>query len=314
MAVDVIRRGESAPDQGIANLTLGYWPEDKLGMLTDVGVKNSYNKGEKLKAYYIDEKHLISSQPDADEVYLASANFPRILESAKNVIQGMFNTADLKVDILPEAIVTAAPLYRNTHDSEVLLSDSHAHELPSEEKALAFNLIGYLNKQLDIRLASVLDAAIVGELLAINRAHNVPFPENKLSKQKADQLIQIGHDRYVGIVNKNDVVCRSGKSLAIYINGMLNDKVTKNGSMKLSLIFAHDENISSILNLLDKPATSKPAYNAALRLELYQDAKGMHFIKVLMNDKTIPVCESHEYCSYSEFAQKLDANINSKCS
>jgi hypothetical protein len=297
MAIDVIRHGDRGPIREVAGLVGKSWLASELGHLTKLGIENSYKLGVKLRQYYIDQTHLLDPNRLDTQVSFISTNMPRTIGTAKQIAKGMLgDDVDIRPDIIPS---------NSVRDSEGKKID-HFANLSDKQKVKVGMLIHYINKRMNVHISSPVELARVGWLLFINRIHNKPFPEDHISKAKADEIIGAARTLYLHKTSGKKFACGTGKHFLSYVNDRFGKKIDGIEQLKLILLTAHDSNISGIVKVLGL-ASVYPNYNADLRFELYKKAND-YSVKVSLNGVALRVCGT-EYCRYDEFSRTVSNRV-----
>lgn len=312
-AIDLIRHGDRAPGINIPGIVDKVWDVDQIGMLTDVGEVNSKLLGEKLKKYYFYETGLIREEHSKDEIYIASTGFKRTIATAHHFIQGMFgnNSSEMNLDSMSDRL---SGLGRKDSKDKFKRTQLIFQDIPDRKKEEFQDIANYIDEKLGFKIRSMLDIVYLGDLLFVHRVHNKAYPENKFSKERADQLI-LAKDYLFNFRSRDRrYMCEISKGFVEHIISSFDQKIKdREFQRKLELYFAHDVNILSTIAILGHlKEIYMPPYNSVLKFELYKGKMNMHYVKVSINNKTIPICNK-EYCTYSEFHKAVNKSIQSKC-
>ena len=309
-AFDVIRHGYRSPIKNIPNMTEKSWDVSATGTLTPLGAEGSQKVGRRLKSYYIDKLGFIDSNPSADSIYVASTEMERTISTANNTLSGMFgeNASNITVDVLP-ATSELLKTPKTREGMTTMIFDT----LDSKKKKEFDDMITYLNDKFNLKMKAIEEIMAIGDLLSVNRIHNKSFPESELPKRKVNQLLNLREYLYLYRNSVNKFMCEASKNLLVHAVQELNDKTQNKVPYKIEFYFAHDTHILSTLSLLNKLPKSIPPYNSDLRFELYGSNDSDYYVKVLLNDRVIPVC-GRNLCELKQFSNLVDENIKEKCS
>jgi hypothetical protein len=306
-AFDIIRHGYRSPIKNIPNMTEKSWDVSATGTLTPLGAEGSQEAGRRLKGHYIDKLGFIDSNPSKDSIYVVSTDMERTISTAKNTLRGMFgeNASNITVNVATSELLKTP---KSRDGMTTMIFDT----LDSKKKKEFDDMITYLNNKFNLKMSTVEEIMAFGDLLSVNRTHNKSYPESELPKDKVDQLLNLREYLYLYRTSVNKFMCQASEKLLIHAVQELNDKTQNKVPYKIELYFAHDSNILSVLNLLNKLPKSIPPYNSDLRFELYGSNDSDYYVKVLLNDRVIPVC-GRNLCELKQFSNLVDENIKRKC-
>lgn len=106
------------------------WPMG-FKQLTAVGMRDMYQRGQQLRARYIDELELISGTYHLDEIYVRASNTDRALQSAQMLILGLYPLgtgpdpsvydSDLAAAPAPELAFTPVPIHSVALENDAVL-------------------------------------------------------------------------------------------------------------------------------------------------------------------------------------------------
>jgi prostatic aicd phosphatase len=327
----LIRHGDRAPSspypQDVYDDT--YWPNG-WSQLTQRGKEETYELGQFLRKRYSEEHNLLKTYHDPSQAVFRSTSKQRAIESAENVIRGLYpgesnNTVQIRVvsqhtrDLLlkPNSFLCKAYDRISTKDNTKLFRQYN-------------KVFARFFQYLTAHTGYVVSMATIDKVFdAVFRetVHGLPQPD-WLRQQFVDGvgkkwnvyelILELKRVQRLAEFNTpEEAKLRTGYLLGDILKRMQNQKTSTNASETFLLLSSHDATLTSILYGLGISNDLLTPYAAAVIFELYQDdSANKHYVQVLYRNETthepypmrIPGC-SHVRCELNNFATSLTNRI-----
>ena len=90
LTIEFITSGARSPLPGNPNHLMGTTWNENLGDLTPIGKSQHYSNGQSIRNLLIQQEAFLNPSLNIDEIYVASSNYTRWIQSATELINGMF--------------------------------------------------------------------------------------------------------------------------------------------------------------------------------------------------------------------------------
>jgi acid phosphatase len=324
-AVDIIRHGDRSPIHEIPKAP-HKWP-DGSGQLTALGMRQEFQLGSRMRAYYIEQEHLLPANYVTGSIYVRSTDSDRTLMSAESFLAGLYppGTGPILADsgqaALPQAL-QPIPIHTIPRPEDSLLipdTDARAYDALCQQyvfsspewKAKAAELAPDLprwSEETGIKLTNIFQLKYLGDTLFIDRLRQVPFPAG-LSAGEADALIKASRWIFAQGYKPREIGRTTGTALLKAVGKYLEDAARKKSALKYVLFSAHDSTIMSALSAMGAPLEGVPPYSSRLGFALRETEPGKFRIDVSLNDTpvTVPAWNGGS-CSPAQFNELVDSN------
>lgn len=308
-AVDLIRHGDRFPAKSVGGITEKIWGTNKMGLLTTNGKRKSEELGAYLRDYYF-RKKLLTQRSNQFSVSVASTNYERTISTAESFMDGFLDEGGSDIRVATEGM---NDLLMKAPTSTCKMTQDIFQDVPNDKKIEIGKIISDVEQKLNIKVEGFLGLINLKDLLFINRIYNKKYPENILGNKLSDRVIKTGSDLFNFRASHKKYVSIVGQRFTKYVDNLFADKINgKLDKLKVSLFFAHDSTIISVMAMLGQSREGfMPPYNSDLRFELYEEAKN-YYVKILLNNQALPVCGSM-YCEYKDFSKLILDRENQNC-
>ncbi|KAL8568325.1 hypothetical protein ACOMHN_040898 [Nucella lapillus] len=287
------------------------------GNLTTYGEQQMFNLGLRLRRTYVDLHHFLTNEYQPEEVFVRSTNIDRTIASARCVMAGLFGKESLNKNgpvAIPVALTPDETLFPNAHVCSVVKKANHAamihyDKIPGikEDREVIEKVLGYNGEK-------SLNFVFLRDDLIARTTHGYAIPEHirpymAMIEANATKILYYAmcgqHDAERPIVTR----LSAGPALNIMMEGM-NRMVQGQKTHKICLYSTHDSTTIALLEALDIFEGKWPPFAADICVELYQDAKGEHWVRTLYLDeeKTVRGC-SGPVCRFTEFQKGLEPYV-----
>eukprot|EP00299_Pterocystis_sp_00344_P013865 c6835_g1_i1.p1 GENE.c6835_g1_i1~~c6835_g1_i1.p1 ORF type:complete len:366 (-),score=91.21 c6835_g1_i1:18-1115(-) len=258
---------------------------DWHSQLTPVGLNQMRKLGQQLRLHYATERNLLSDTFNPNQVTAITTATTRTLESVKNLLSGLFPSAD--VNRIP---VTVNDIFR-PFQSKNKIHLSYSGHAKSERRALESRIhqaVAWTTAALNIYSPVTLDA--LSDTLMCRSHHHLPIPlmvtphvvTHLLQLHLEDQLFPLRFDPE-GAYHKAEYVPVFENLLQHIQNGF------QNSDSKMTFISAHDTTLSLLLEAaFGKKMIDYPRYASALELLLWESPQSK-VVTIVFNGKSVDV-------------------------
>ncbi|XP_076439265.1 lysophosphatidic acid phosphatase type 6-like [Babylonia areolata] len=283
------------------------------GNLTTFGQEQMYCLGLSLRRAYVDVHQFLTEGYQPEDVYVQSTNIDRTIASARCVMAGLFGKEDLDRNgpvTIPVWLTPDEVLFPNSHVCEVVREANHAamihfDNIPGikEDREVIEKVIGYESE-------TPLNFIFLRDDLIARVTHGYAIPKHiqpymEMIENNATKLLYFAmcgqHDAERPIVTR----LAAGPALNLMLEGM--EKMKRGDkTQKICLYSTHDSTTIALLEGLGIFDWKWPPFAADVRVELYEDEEGEHWVRCLYlgQEKTVRGC-SGPMCRYSEFQESL---------
>lgn len=319
-ALDLIRHGDRTSFNDLPN-SPHTWEEGK-GQLTAIGMQQAYQLGLKLNQRYRVDNQLLSTNYQAQSIYIRSTDYDRTMMTAESVLMGLYSlgtgpnlpdsTPALPSNFQPIPIHTVPMAQDRTFvidfsSKEIsALFDSYVYTRP-DWKAKSAELEVHYNHWSQVtgrKIENMFDVLNVGDTLRTYIIHDIPLPAG-LTKEEANTMID-AEDWILATLFKPPQIGDSvGKEALQNIMGYIQQAVEHKSNTQFILLSTHDVTILSVMSALHAPLDLSPVYASDLNFSLYESEGENYFVKVTYNDMpvNIPGCNAN-VCSLSQFLNR----------
>jgi len=181
--------------------------------------------------------------------------------------------------------------------------------------------VDYLNRN-NVSVKSLADLYSVGDTAVCNLQNNFPLPGNMDPKSQVYEDVFFAMTYYFTLSIQGQEIQRQMNAYNLFYTIYDHMNGTYNGTSSLKYIFysAHDSTLTSILSAmgfvspgclienyyakLNNQTINEyclyPIFASSVKFEFYKN-NGNPYVKILYNDKVLPICNNVEKCSFSNF-------------
>lgn len=327
-AASLIRHGDRTP---ISNLPTSPYPwREGLGQLTPLGMQQEYQLGQRLRAFLIQEKHLLPEHYQQTTLYVRSDDVDRTLMSAESLLYGLYPLkAGPKLPnqtfALPEGF-QPIPIHTVRAAHDFLLHPSKAD--PAKADAL-FLRAGESNsvirenlKKMQPLQASVLkttglnvsdakELVHLGDDLFIRKLHGVSFPKG-MSIAEGDLIIKTAHRVIPQFFKSAELGYFFSHKFLENLTHTLMRVAQHKTQLKYKLYSAHDSNILGVFSALKMPLNENPHYASELRFLLYQNTENPEnfYVTLIYNESPVKIPGCEMKCRLAKFVDSVSDNMD----
>eukprot|EP01118_Nematostelium_gracile_P017605 TRINITY_DN7581_c0_g1_i1.p1 TRINITY_DN7581_c0_g1~~TRINITY_DN7581_c0_g1_i1.p1 ORF type:complete len:388 (+),score=98.97 TRINITY_DN7581_c0_g1_i1:31-1194(+) len=282
------------------------------GQLTPLGKFQMQEIGQKIRRLFIDEVKLLGNELNEHEVLARSTPVQRTQESLQHVFNGLYPHS--KHPPINTYLSKDEPMFYDTADcsraQEMLKVFKIANHQVLQKKGeqVKPQLKDFLNQQdhngrrprSDYWYLELLD------LLQCYRSRTGGKLPDGVSQESMNSLEKIGVDNWFGPFRDKEM-CRLGIGRYLEeIDDHIQEKIDGKSDLKLIVYAAHDTTVGPVLAALDVFDWKWPPLASNVILEVLEDKKADHFVRMTYNDRllTIPECGT-PICPYSKFKEIL---------
>ncbi|XP_067659898.1 lysophosphatidic acid phosphatase type 6-like [Haliotis asinina] len=286
------------------------------GSLTTLGQQQMFELGQRLRSEYVGQGALLDPTFKKEQVYVRSTNINRTIASARCVLAGIFGVHELNdsgsasISISPQKDEVLLP---NPHVCSVVRDINHAAMIHFD------NIPGIQQDRLHLEKILGVDSSTSGHKLNFivvrddmiaRQAHGLHVPEKLLLLQA---MIERNATRimYHAFCGQHEaelelaVRMTAGPALTMAVKEM---KACIKGSsqQRVCLYSVHDSLILPLTVILGSYDGRWPPFAADIRLELYADKQGEHWVRARYCGKALNIRGCHgSFCKYSDFIKNI---------
>ena len=280
------------------------------GQLTDEGKASLFKLGLNLHHAYVFRTPLLKPVPDHGEVHVRSTEVPRAIESAQNLLEGLFpawangktgRETPIEININEYKEEYIYPNY--THCSKLKREfDKVASEIKKTRKEELQKYTSHF-RQLDPAVLSKHSTNDIFDSFVCAEAHGIPLPE-KLDLEMAQKTQNLLIEQWWGAFQRVESVRRLGIGRVVgEIADNLREKAVGKSKVKFHLMSGHDSTIAPLLIAFDHFDQRWPPFAANVIFELYEGKNQQaasspsvdaHYVRMLYNNTVLrlPGCKT----------------------
>ncbi|XP_064595846.1 lysophosphatidic acid phosphatase type 6-like [Liolophura sinensis] len=262
-----------------------------IGQLTCLGQDQTYMLGRRIRRRYLDKFGLISDQYDPDSILPHSTNTQRTIDSLRCVVAGIYGAVHLKKAgnvVLYTQDIGKEYLFPNGHHCDFLKKLTH--------KTLTNygNIPGVKEERLKLEQVLGIDSSLdpkeqvcmvdVRDDIVCRKSHGFQVPEKLREFEEIVERYAVGMVVYAntgtdGKLREEVVKLAMGRSLFMVIQ-KIEGAVKGEKGPKMMLYSCHDTSLIPLLVAMGIYDGKWPPFAADIAIELYEDKKGEHWVKV----------------------------------
>lgn len=303
--------------------------------------------GEKIGERYKEGTGLLSPEWRPEDVHIRSTNSERTIETALEIITGMFpdriGKAPIRIELHSVAAETMYP-----HSSCTFIGDTYKSWRKSEARQEIRDAVqkifdkSQFDSEEDYSYYTRRSLPAICNTVATLVGHGFPLP-NGIRPEQLDQVCDLSGVEYGRIYGSDKRLTRLGiGSFLGEVFDVLNDKVehetTKSSEKvvgvtetrekapaKFVIMSGHDNTIAPLMKALELHDGIHPPMGSGLAFELYEKRSknavedSEFFVQTVFNGTplSIPACDGHLKCPFDKFtrivAARSPANYHSEC-
>ena len=300
-AIDIIRHGDRTPIDHLPYFS-NHWLKHKKGVLTKKGQKKSQELGKKLAQYYIYQRALLPKTYKEQDILIQTSKRQRTIDTAKNIIEGMYPEAKgIKIKS-PE---TNNPLLPDLYSFNDLMKPFYKNT-PKHTIQEMKETIKEVNQILQTNF-TLNDIGKIDDNIKVNEAYHIS-PPKKLPKSYYTKLNVFGTIAIINAMKSTSLSCKAGLPLANNIIALLNEFTIKRKEKHI-LYVTHDIMMWGLLNLISgKTTDTHPPYLADIRVELFRGTSKELYVRLSYNNKIIKPCGT-TFCKLDKFQTYINKNL-----
>lgn len=282
------------------------------GQLTDIGKKRLFDFGRRLKDKYV-ENGLLSAYFNSNEVYFASTDYQRTIESLQSLIKGLFKKCDESIPIHIWRRGVNSPYSYQYSPDFLKISAKHKKEMTIKHEKAISQINEYILRNFPVLSISKNPAEII-DIIYSNLGNNIRYFRNfrNFSPKILALAEKISLDMNYELLGKEEnLINYSGgifKDLYERLKGVENGKI----NYKMFITSGHDTTIYPILMALKIHDEKWPGFGSNIIIETYKDENNKFYVKVKHNEKikTLPDCffdnnDKNKLCPLEDFLHNL---------
>ncbi|XP_049848267.1 counting factor 60-like [Schistocerca gregaria] len=297
------------------------------GQLTRLGHQQMSALGQKLRRHYVDFLNFLPSEWDARQFFVRSSSIRRNVESAFEVIRGMYPKSRENVAIHLYSPKEENIYFDNTCKTlrQLFLEFRYPGGINAEKRQW-----GPLFEASDFKDVSEYQSwsrlsppALCNKLWTIF-AHNLPFPQG-ITPESVVKACELS-GKYHGELLSDPLVCKLGigrllKDIVQHLQYKISTRSIDgsepaNGdwSPRLVLLSGHDSTLAPLLQTLKLSKGIHPTMGSVIAFELWaqkSQPEPTYFVKVMYNfeDMIIPECNNQIMCPWNDFFELTKSKI-----
>ncbi|KAK6178514.1 hypothetical protein SNE40_013292 [Patella caerulea] len=283
------------------------------GSLTCYGQEQMFDLGRSMRQDYAS---FLPREFDPDDIYVRSTNIHRTIASLRCVLAGLYGSEELNAKgpvTIPVSRTQSEILFPNSHNCPVVRQINHASmihfdDIPGfkEDRKKLENILGIDSEHGSRKLNFI----FIRDDIVARVTHGYPMPD--IIKPFLDMIeknaIKMMYYAFCGQSEaQRKVGLRLTTGLAVGANlDRMEEAVQGKRKHKMCLYSTHDSTLVALLASFDIFDHTWPPFAADLRLELYEDSNGKHWVKVLYCGKEqITRGNTKVLVPYEEFKENM---------
>lgn len=314
-AVDVIRHGARTPVADI-KIPAYVWPEG-IGELTPQGMQQEFQLGQRFRALYVDQYHLLAPHYSSSQMYVRSSDIDRTLMSAQCALLGLYplgtgpNVAKDQ-PALPSGF-QPIPIHTDEHKLDPFFKGPVAKLQKKLAAQYVYSQKAWRARQAElqphfaawsqatgVKIKNLQDLISVADALYIRQQNQVPLPA-QLSQQDVSTIIDNGFWAFSELYAAQAIGQANTDKLLKQIDSYMRAAQKNQTPLKFVLFSAHDDTIMGLLSALKAPVLTHVPYSSDLKFMLFKDNHD-YYVKISLNGTPVQLSECQvDHCTLEQF-------------
>ena len=319
-SVCLVRHGDRTPwsDAGFANIHYK-WPYP-LGELTPLGINQEYLLGKSYREKYVDRLQLLSTEYQADSMFVLSTEMNRTVMSGQSLLVGLYppGTGPKLANgqpALPDAF-QPVPIFTIPAGAKNLIC--REQEDPAVLRSLVLQALktpkfATLDQsyQPDLkRWGTILGTTIpnmrnlvgISDYLNCMLQYNAPLPAG-LTRTEAERIINVGFTIQAEMLAVEEITRYMAGDFMRALITNLRAAASGKQKHKLALYLGHDISILGIMSALKSPLPINPPYASHIEFDLFRTDGKNHLLRASYNNSPIKFTNTNsDSCTLEQFA------------
>ncbi|CEF70003.1 Histidine phosphatase superfamily, clade-2-containing protein [Strongyloides ratti] len=302
-----------------------------LGQLTQKGMRQHYDLGKRFFKKYSQEKKLLNSNYDANQIYVRSTDIDRTLVSAYSNLAGFYAQSK---NTYPNDDYLLNPNFKCERRSQ-LEDDRRNNPKFLDYQSTLSNLCEYLTKHSGIKVKGYTEIRnLYSNIRLEKRYYNLPQPSwvtqdiyNQMEIVVNKSINYIHGEEGFGLPDDIELIRLKGGNFAYTILQNIKNTINNNSDTKLYFAFsAHDDTLwafATVLGFKKKVmGEGYVDYAASFTIELWKNESKNYYIKILYAGNAydefktvtsfIKGCPQSDFCPIEIFENYLKPYIIEK--
>lgn len=291
------------------------------GELTLVGQEQAREFGRWLRWRYHMVLGLLPERHEPGAVNARSTNYSRTIATLQGVLSGLFPGTEDPIVVhtteeIDEILYHNVTSCRKLHSLMKELKQQLKEEMHKEQPPHTEELQGQVQAALRLPPEHKVHWVDLHDAMTTMLTHGKEIPAALRDPSVLRGINQHATERFMHLIaphpetGKHQEVLRLGMGvlLGMMVRRMEHTAAAgRDASPKMYLYSGHDSSLMPLLAALGKPVTDWPPYLSNLVLELWRQPQGQQYVKVLYNQKELPLTElcGGPTCELQQFREQV---------